>query len=150
KPVVAFPDHAQSHWMPAPASGKADRDHDREPGDRPLTWSHMLDGGSAEGVLMNIFGGRAHVAVGCAALLAWGGSASAQDANQLPTTVVTADRSPEPIQNTASAISVVNQQTLNISNPGSLVDALRSVPGLDISETGGPGRSSSVRLRGAN
>jgi vitamin B12 transporter len=110
----------------------------------------MLDGGSAEGVSMNILRGRAGIAAGCVVLLAFGHSALAQSDNQLPTTVVTADRSAEPITNTASAISVVDQATIMQSNPGSLVDALRSVPGLDISESGGPGRLSSVRLRGAN
>jgi len=110
----------------------------------------MLDGGSAEGVLMNILNGRAGIAAGCVALFALSDSALAQSDNQLPTTVVTADRSAEPITNTASAISVVDQATLTQSNPGSLVDALRSVPGLDVSESGGPGRLSSVRLRGAN
>ena len=54
--------------------------------------------------------------------------------------VVTADREPEPISRTGSAISVVKGETLATSNPGSLVDALRTVPGLDITETGGPGR----------
>ena len=99
---------------------------------------------------MNILDGRAAIAAGWVALFAVSGSALAQTSNLLPVTVVTADRSAEPITNTASAISVVDQATLTQSNPGSLVDALRNVPGLDISESGGPGRLSSVRLRGAN
>src|ERR1700759_3733447 len=94
--------------------------------------------------------GHAGIAAGCLALLAFGSGEFAQNANQLPATVVTADRSPEPITNTASSISVVDGQTITQSNPGSLVDALRSVPGLDISESGGPGRATSVRLRGPN
>jgi vitamin B12 transporter len=94
--------------------------------------------------------GHAGITAGCLALLAFGSGAHAQDSNQLPVTVITADRSAEPITNTASAISVVDGQTITQSNPGSLVDALRSVPGLDISESGGPGRSAVVRLRGAN
>ncbi len=64
--------------------------------------------------------------------------------------VVTADREPEPISRTGSSISVVKGETLATSNPGSLVDALRTVPGLDISEAGGPGSTSQIRLRGAN
>jgi vitamin B12 transporter len=64
--------------------------------------------------------------------------------------VVTADREPEPISRTGSSISVVKSETLASSNPGSLVDALRTVPGLDISESGGPGSTSNIRLRGAN
>src|SRR5512138_1758600 len=103
----------------------------------------MLDGGSAEGVLMNISKGNAGIAAGSLALFAFGNGANAQDVTQLPVTVVTADRSAEPITNTASAISVVGQETLNQTNQGSLVDALRSVPGLDITETGGPGGATS-------
>ncbi len=57
---------------------------------------------------------------------------------------------PEPISRTGSSISVVKGETLATSNPGSLVDALRTVPGLDISESGGPGSTTNIRLRGAN
>jgi vitamin B12 transporter len=64
--------------------------------------------------------------------------------------VVTADREPEPISRTGSSISVVKGETVATSNPGSLVDALRTVPGLDITETGGPGSTTNIRLRGAN
>ena len=64
--------------------------------------------------------------------------------------VVTADREPEPISRTGSSIGVVKSETLATSNPGSLVDALRTVPGLDISESGGPGSTTNIRLRGAN
>jgi vitamin B12 transporter len=64
--------------------------------------------------------------------------------------VVTPDRTPEPISRTGSAVSVVNSETLATSNPGSLVDALRTVPGLDITESGGPGSTTNIRLRGAN
>src|SRR3954466_8490180 len=69
---------------------------------------------------------------------------------QPPEVVVTADREPEPISRTGSSISVVKGETLATSNPGSLVDALRTVPGLDISEGGGPGSTTNIRLRGAN
>ena len=69
---------------------------------------------------------------------------------QPPEMVVTADREPEPISRTGSSISVVKGETLATSNPGSLVDALRTVPGLDISESGGPGSTTNIRLRGAN
>src|SRR3977135_3624749 len=63
--------------------------------------------------------------------------------------VVTPNRTPEPLSRTGSAISVVNSETLATSKPGSLVDALRTVPGLDITETGGPGSTTNIRLPGA-
>ena len=63
---------------------------------------------------------------------------------------MTADREPEPISRTGSSISVIKGETLATSNPGSLVDVLRTVPGVDISESGGPGSTTNIRLRGAN
>jgi vitamin B12 transporter len=86
-------------------------------------------------------------------LVALGGPAFGQGADQavaLPDIVVTADRRPEPIGRSASAITVVTREELQSFNPTNLVDALRSVPGLDISDTGGPGSTTVVRLRGAN
>ena len=63
---------------------------------------------------------------------------------------ITANRSPTQIQRTGSAITVISSEEIRKTNPGSLVDALRMVPGLDLSETGGPGSSTNLRLRGAN
>jgi vitamin B12 transporter len=63
---------------------------------------------------------------------------------------VTPDRKSEPASRTGSSVSVVPKDVLATSNPTSLVDALRTVPGLDITENGGPGATTNVRLRGAN
>jgi vitamin B12 transporter len=79
------------------------------------------------------------------------GPAFAQGApQQLPELVVTAERGPSSLQRTGSAISVINAATIAATNPTSLVDALRTVPGLDVSESGGPGSTVNVRLRGAS
>jgi vitamin B12 transporter len=64
--------------------------------------------------------------------------------------VVTPNRSPTAIQRTGSAVSVVSSETIASSNPASLADALRSVPGLDLTETGQPGSPLNVRIRGAS
>ncbi len=115
-----------------------------------MTCFNAFDGGSTEGVVMNL----PKYAAGPAAcvVLSWlSGSAFAQSSpERLPELVVTADRTPEPISNTGSAISVVNQEAIATTNAGSLVDALRTVPGLDITESGGPGSTTNIRLRGAN
>jgi vitamin B12 transporter len=77
--------------------------------------------------------------------------ALAQGAPQaLPELVITAERGPSSLERTGSAISVVSGATIAATNPTSLVDALRTVPGLDITESGGPGATANVRLRGAN
>ena len=85
--------------------------------------------------------------------LALGAPALAQSGGEavpLPDIVVTADRRPEPIGRSASAITVVTREELQSFNPTNLVDALRNVPGLDISDAGGPGSTTVVRLRGGN
>ncbi|MBN8985961.1 MAG: TonB-dependent receptor, partial [Rhizobiales bacterium] len=64
--------------------------------------------------------------------------------------VVTAGRAPESIGSTGSAISVISGETLTTSNPASLTDALRSVPGLMVTQAGGPAGTTGVMLRGAN
>ncbi|MGL4727128.1 MAG: TonB-dependent receptor plug domain-containing protein [Bosea sp. (in: a-proteobacteria)] len=63
---------------------------------------------------------------------------------------VTADRVPTSIQRTGSAITVLPGAEIAKASQGSLTDALRQVPGLDIAETGGPGSTATIRLRGAN
>ena len=85
-----------------------------------------------------------------AAAVAFPAAAAAQSSVLLPDIVVTASRGPQSIEQTGSAITVVGERELTTTNPASVVDALRAVPGLDISEAGGPGGTSSVRLRGAN
>ncbi|WP_068734333.1 TonB-dependent receptor plug domain-containing protein [Tardiphaga robiniae] len=95
-----------------------------------------------------------NLAAGTAAVVVLSCSHSAahaqSGAEQLSEIVVTADRAPEQLNRTGSSISVVSGETIATSNPGSLVDALRTVPGLDITETGGPGGTTNVRLRGGN
>jgi vitamin B12 transporter len=63
---------------------------------------------------------------------------------------VTANRIPTAIQRTGSAVTIIRGEEIQRANPGSLADALRAVPGLDISENGGPGSTAAIRLRGAN
>lgn len=68
----------------------------------------------------------------------------------IPAVVITADRSENDIQRVGSAISIVTGAEIAKRNPASLVDVLRQVPGVDITESGGPGSTSTVRIRGAN
>ncbi len=78
-------------------------------------------------------------------------AASAQSApQQLPDLVVTADRTPEPIGNTGSTINVISGATLETGSAASVVDALRTVPGLQVTQAGGPAGTSGVMLRGAS
>ena len=68
----------------------------------------------------------------------------------VPVVVITAERHETDIQRVGSAITIIGGEDIARRNPSSLVDVLREVPGVDITETGGPGSTTSVRLRGAN
>ena len=75
--------------------------------------------------------------------------ALAQADEMLPEIVVTATRSPTAISNAGSSISVISAEEIVRSSPRDIIDALRTVPGVDITTTGGPGSAASVRIRGA-
>lgn len=81
------------------------------------------------------------------------GAAQAQtftDPVPAPDFVVTATRSPLAISQAGSAISVITSEEIEKESPKSPVDVLRRVPGVTITETGGPGSTTTVRLRGAD
>lgn len=68
----------------------------------------------------------------------------------LPTLVITATRSPMTIDRTGSAVSVIEAPQIEAYGSKSLADVLRGVPGLYVTENGGPGSLSNVTLRGAS
>jgi vitamin B12 transporter len=74
--------------------------------------------------------------------------ALAQDASPVPDIVVTATRTPLSISQAGSAISVISGEEIAKASAKSVADVLRQVPGLNIVETGGPGSSTTVRIRG--
>jgi vitamin B12 transporter len=61
---------------------------------------------------------------------------------------VTANRSPTAIQRTGSAITVIPGDEIRKTNPSTVVDVLRQVPGIAISSSGGPAQISTVFIRG--
>lgn len=63
---------------------------------------------------------------------------------------LTANRLPTAIQRTGSSVTVIPRAEIERSNPTSLLDVLRSVPGVSLTEAGGPGGTSDIRLRGGN
>ncbi|HSB35908.1 MAG TPA: TonB-dependent receptor [Thermoanaerobaculia bacterium] len=62
--------------------------------------------------------------------------------------VVTAEARPEPHQSLGVAATVIEAAELDRSKATALADALRTVPGLDVVRTGGPGAVTSLFLRG--
>ena len=63
---------------------------------------------------------------------------------------VTATRSNQESDNLLSDISIINYDEINKSGSTSIVDLLQRQPGIEISNSGGLGKQSSVYMRGAN
>lgn len=63
--------------------------------------------------------------------------------------VISPNRGEQPVQRSGSAVSVIRADEIQRSNPASLADVLRGVPGLSVTEAGGPAKLSTVFLRGA-
>ncbi len=68
----------------------------------------------------------------------------------LPETVVTADRTPVPVGLVSATVTVITAQEIEQRQYRTLNDALRAVPGTTVVQSGGPGKSTSVFLRGTN
>jgi vitamin B12 transporter len=68
---------------------------------------------------------------------------------QEPDFVVTATRTPLAVTQAGSAITVIPGEEIAKASPKSIADVLRRAPGLSVTENGGPGGVTTVRLRGA-
>ena len=66
----------------------------------------------------------------------------------LPTVVVTATRTEEPVDKTAASVSVITRTAIEDQKFTTLAEALSSVPGLVVARNGTPGQVTSVFLRG--
>ena len=70
-------------------------------------------------------------------------------AEQLPTISVSASRTPIAIKESGSSINVINQTEIENRQVPFVADLLRDVPGTAISQNGGAGTFTQLRLRGA-
>ena len=77
-------------------------------------------------------------------------ASSAQAAEQLPGLVVTADRIAQDQASVSADVTVITQQDIQQSQAKSVANLLRSYGGLDVAASGGPGKATSVFMRGAN
>ncbi len=73
--------------------------------------------------------------------------AAGTDLNKI---VVTATRTPTEVKNTASSVSVITREEIELKQFHSLADALKGVSGIRVAETGGRGSQTSVFARGTN
>jgi vitamin B12 transporter len=70
------------------------------------------------------------------------------EAPVLPATVVTATRGVTPAEQVGNAVTVITAGQIEKSQETDVADLLRTVPGLDVVRSGGPGQQVSVFLRG--
>lgn len=68
----------------------------------------------------------------------------------LPAIVIGATRLPTPLDEVASAVTVISEEEIARTQARNLPDALRMVPGLNVVQTGGPGGTTAVFTRGTN
>ncbi|TXI64022.1 MAG: TonB-dependent receptor [Limnohabitans sp.] len=64
--------------------------------------------------------------------------------------VVTANRRPVSVDETFQSVSVIRREDIESRNPQTVMDLLTGLPGLHVNRNGGPGRATSVMMRGAN
>ncbi len=67
-----------------------------------------------------------------------------------PDIVVTPNRTEQPIQRAGSAISVITADTIEKSSARSVGELLQQVPGVNVTQSGGPGRIETARIRGGD
>jgi vitamin B12 transporter len=92
------------------------------------------------------YGRRSVLAVALSFVLS---SAFADDgASDLSGVVVTATRTAQTPDQTLSAITVIDRADIERLQPASLADLLRGSPGMSLANNGGPGKATSVFLRG--
>ena len=91
-------------------------------------------------------GGRESSSRSRSRLIALAGPAFAGD----ETIVVGATRIPTPVAEIASSVTVITAADIEARQQRSLPDVLRSVPGVNIVQSGGAGGQTSLFLRGTN
>ncbi len=64
--------------------------------------------------------------------------------------IVSANRKPTPVSQIGSSVTVINEDDIKKSQSLMVSDLLRAVPGVDVVQSGGLGRNTSIFLRGAN
>lgn len=67
---------------------------------------------------------------------------------RLDTVVVTASRNEMPLQRVGASVTVITREEIEQRGYTDLADLLRTMPGVAVTNTGGPGKASSIRIRG--
>ncbi len=76
--------------------------------------------------------------------------AQTEPAGTLPTTVVTADRFPTDPDKVTSSYTIVPQEEMQRRQLRTAGEVLKTVPGISVQQSGGPGTQTSIFVRGSN
>lgn len=85
----------------------------------------------------------------CAALILVAGAPPASHAQSEPSVVVTATRLPTAVRTDDPNVTVIDSKDIAARHPASVVELIRSLPGIAVQEAGGRGSVVSVFTRGA-
>lgn len=70
-------------------------------------------------------------------------------AKKLPEIVITAGRLVQPKDQVGSAVTVITREEIEKSGASQLYDVIKQTPGISVNRNGGPGATSTVRIRGS-
>lgn len=87
-------------------------------------------------------------AIGVAPAAALAQDAVATAGNPLEEVIVTSSRLATPVREIGTAVSIVTGEEIELRGYQSMADVLRTQPGIGVSNTGGPGKATTVRIRG--
>src|SRR5439155_27259796 len=84
-------------------------------------------------------------------LLAWGAAAArAEETRKMEPVVVTATTVETPAEQLGATVSVITEEDFRTYHYVTVQDALRSVPGLDVRQSGSLGTTTSISIRGVD
>ncbi len=63
--------------------------------------------------------------------------------------VITANRYPTSIEKVGSSVTVIDEEEIEKRNQNAVLELLKTTPGLEVAQIGGPGRTASIFIRGA-
>ncbi len=90
------------------------------------------------------------LAVALAGLLLQTSHSWSQTPQTLEPTIVTATKLETPAREVASSVTVITKEEIKSKQQPNVLEILRTVPGLDVVQSGGHGQQTSVFMRGAN
>lgn len=76
--------------------------------------------------------------------------AAQEETYELEEIVVTASKTEELLKNTSSSVTVITEEDIKEQKANTVLEVLRNVVGLDIVQSGGQGKTTSVFIRGGN